>query len=378
MQKQKAIRVNGNYRKDLRIIMDQKAAGNRKIHLEVLRILAMLFVLFHHSNWRGFMLFLYRDGFSENVYLFMSILCEVAVPLFFMISGALLLKKQESIKDILRKRILKFIIILFAITTIYHFYDVYFNNKGVGDFQTVLNAFMTNSASGALWYLYSYIALMVMLPFFRNMVKNTTIAQYIYLITLNLILVGFLPIISFALSNGQYYYTNTFNIVMATSMSFFFFLMGHFFENVVSESFYTWKNCIWLSVAGLMAILICSFLTSKRLELGLGFADSTTQGFHYTLIAIPTFSIYVWIKFIFQHFKESKWFTLTVSHIGQCTFGVYLFERILRERTEFIFDWFDRFLPCILACGLWILVMFIIGTAVVSLIKLIPGIKKYI
>lgn len=358
--------------------MSPKIGNNRKIHLEILRILAIIFVLFHHSGWRGFVLFMSRDGFVSAVYLLMSILCETAVPIFFMISGALLLKKDESIKEVLLKRVLRFIIILFAITTVYHFYDVLFNNKALGNFQTVLDAFMTQSASGALWYLYSYIALMVMLPFFRNMVKNTTVKQYIYLIILNLILVGILPIVSFTLSNGKYYYTNTFSIVLATSMSIFFFLMGHFFENVVDDAFYKLKNCIWLSVAALMVLIICSLLTRKRLDLGLGFADSTTQGFHYTLVAIPTFSIYVWVKFIFKHIKERKWFRVIVSHIGQCTFGVYLFERILRERTLYIFDWLNGFLPCIVACGLWIMVMLTIGTAIVSLIKLIPGIKKYI
>ena len=55
-----------------------------------------------------------------------------------------------------------------------------------------------------------------------------------------------------------------------------------------------------------------------------------------------------------------------------------MLERILRERTLLVFDWLDRFLPSIVACGLWVFVVFAIGVAVVSLLKLIPGIKKYI
>lgn len=358
--------------------INKNTLGDKKIHIEILRIIAIVLVLFHHTHWKGFMLFLKRDGFTGMIYLFASILCEVAVPIFFMISGALLLKKEESIKEILLKRVLKFIVILFAITTIYHFYDVKFNNRSVGNFQTVVNSFMKNSASGALWYMYSYIAMMIMLPFFRNMVKNTNVKQYIYLIILNLFFVGFLPIISFSLSNGKYYYTNTFNIVIATTMSIFFFIMGHFFENVVDKSFYKLKNCLWLSVAAIAVLVVCSALTRKRLDLGLGFADSTTQGFHYTLVAIPTFSIYVWVKYICMNMKEHKRIKSVISWCGQCTFGIYLFERILRERTLIIFDWFDKFLPCIVACGFWIFVMMIIGIAVVSVIKLIPGIRKWI
>jgi surface polysaccharide O-acyltransferase-like enzyme len=355
-----------------------KSGKNRKLYLEVLRIVAIILVLFHHSDWRGFALFLHRDGITSVVYLMLSTLCEVAVPIFFMISGGLLLKKDESIKDILVKRVLKFIIVLFVITVIYHFYDVMYHNRALGSFRTVFHAFMTNGASGALWYMYSYIALLLLLPFLRNIVRNITANQFIYLIVLNLIFVGLLPILSFALSNGKYYYINTFNVVLANTLSFFYFLVGHFFENVVDEKFYNLKNCIRLSVGALAAIVVCTLLTKRRLQLGLGFADSTTEGFQYSLVAVPTYAIYAWAKYIFKNFKEPNRFTAIVSHIGQCTFGIFLLERILRERTVFIFDWFDGFLPCVIACFLWIFVIILIGTAVVSVIKLIPGVKKYI
>ena len=318
------------------------------------------------------------DGLLGTVYLFLSILCKTAVPIFFMLSGAFLLKKDEQIKDILRKRVLRFVITLAVITVVYHFYDVCFNQKAVGNFSTILNAFMSKSASGALWYLYTYIGLMLMLPFLRNLVKSTTTKQYTYLIALNLILVGLLPIVSFWLSNGKYYYTKTFAASLATAISIFFFLMGHFFENVVDASFYKLKNCIWLSVAAVVVLAVCAFSTLKRLDLGLGFDDSLTKGFHYTLVAVPTFSIYAWARFIFDHVAVRKWLAATISHVGQCTFGVYLVERILREQTVFMYNRLDAFLPRIVACGLWIFAMVAIGTAVVSVIKLIPGVKKYI
>ena len=351
---------------------------NRKIYLDVLRIIAIVLVLFHHTNWRGFTLFLGNDGFEGAIYLCMSILCEVAVPIFFMISGALLLKKDESIKTVLVQRVLKFVVVLFVITVVYYFYDVLFNNKEIGNFQSVLNAFMTCSASSALWYLYAYIALLMMLPLIRNMVKNTTQNQYIYLIILNIIFVGILPVASFVLTKGKYYYTNTFDVIFATTISWFFFLMGHFFENVVDKTFYKIKNCVLLSVGSLMVLMVCSILTRKWLGVGFEFADSTTKGFHYTLVAIPTFSIYAWVKYIFCHINVKERVYKVVSHIGQCTFGIYLLERIIWEQTAFIHDWLNGFLPCIVACWLWVLVMLIIGIVVVSLIKLMPIIKKYI
>lgn len=350
---------------------------NRKLHLEVLRILAIMLVLFHHTEGRGFILFLQRDGFSRSIYLLLSILCEIAVPIFFMISGALLLKKEESIKDILCKRVLRFIIVLFAITVIYRFYDLLVNDKPTGGFMGIVNAFVNNAASGALWYMYSYICLLFMLPFLRSIAKNATKEHYIYLIVLNLFFVGILPILSFALSGGKYYYSNTFNIVLATTMSFFFFLIGHFFENVVDESFYSLKNCLWLSLAAFATLVICAVMTEKWIPLR-GFADSTSKGFHYTLVAVPTVAVYAWTKYLFGHTVRRQKLAAVVTHFGQCTFGIFLFERILRQQTLFMFNWLDGFLPVILACGLWIIAIVLIGTAFISLLKLIPGVKKYI
>ena len=66
----------------------------RKLHIEALRIVAALFVLFNHTGEEGFFLFAAWPSTSPLcwAYLSLSILCKAAVPLFFMASGALLLK----------------------------------------------------------------------------------------------------------------------------------------------------------------------------------------------------------------------------------------------------------------------------------------------
>ena len=73
-------------------------AKKRLLGLDALRIFAILLVIFNHTNERGFYRFLTDDPgtFLYWFNLFFSVACKVAVPLFFMISGALLLKKDES------------------------------------------------------------------------------------------------------------------------------------------------------------------------------------------------------------------------------------------------------------------------------------------
>lgn len=71
----------------------------KKIYLEILRILAILFVIFNHTGVNGFLIFQkysYTTG-QFWLYLYISTFVTCAVPVFFMISGALLLSKDEDL-----------------------------------------------------------------------------------------------------------------------------------------------------------------------------------------------------------------------------------------------------------------------------------------
>lgn len=68
----------------------------RLLHLDLLRLMAILFVIFNHTSDRGY--FLFADSVGSWLYfpyMASSVLCKVAVPIFFMISGALLLPKEN-------------------------------------------------------------------------------------------------------------------------------------------------------------------------------------------------------------------------------------------------------------------------------------------
>lgn len=351
--------------------------SSRKVYIDFLRIVAIFLVLFHHSNFRGFMLFFDRQGIMRWVYSFLSIFCEIAVPLFFMLSGGLLLKKEESLKSILKNRVLRFLVVLFAVTVVYHFYDIVFNEAQNNGLLGIIDKFMTNSASGALWYMYTLIGLLLCLPFLRAMVKHLKAKDYLYLICLQILFTGLLPIVSYLLSGGSKYYIDPYSVVLATAMGFFFFLIGHFFENVADDSLWSLKNCLILSAATVVSVLLCAKLTEMEMAQG-RFTDSTTSGFHYSLVAIPTFAVYFWAKYLFTKFTAPNWLSKVIFSLGNSVFVIYLLERILRERLLFVFDYFDGFCPRIVACGIWIVTIVAVGYAIARLLKLIPGVKKFI
>ena len=62
-----------------------------------------------------------RGSLPYWVYMFFSVFCKISVPLFFMIAGALLLKKDMDLKEIWSKkisRILAALVIFTAVTYI--------------------------------------------------------------------------------------------------------------------------------------------------------------------------------------------------------------------------------------------------------------------
>lgn len=63
--------------------MAQKTEKKRIIYLELLRILAVLMIMWNHSYEAGFLLFLQNQ--QSRFYLFyiaLSVLCKAGVPLF--------------------------------------------------------------------------------------------------------------------------------------------------------------------------------------------------------------------------------------------------------------------------------------------------------
>ncbi len=88
---------------------------DKKIHLEILRIIACFFVIFIHTGKTGYVLFIEREIGSLEfwIYEFISVFSNFAVPIFFMISGAIMLgREEESLKKLWKNRILKIFIAL--------------------------------------------------------------------------------------------------------------------------------------------------------------------------------------------------------------------------------------------------------------------------
>ena len=141
---------------------DTVLGGNeRDVSLDALRILGITMVLFNHNNLY-YAFFLRREQCDLLYWLeiVFSMISKCGSPLFFMVSGALLLKKDEKYSYTLRHRVLRMVIVMLACSFIASSYKADFN------------VFLDHLFSGLNWYFYAYLAFLLMLPFIRIFVKG--------------------------------------------------------------------------------------------------------------------------------------------------------------------------------------------------------------
>ncbi len=348
------------------------------VHLELFRIWAIFWVMFNHTGTKGFFLFSEREQSPFYwLYIFLSISCKFAVPLFFMVSGALLLKKEESIKTVYVKRISRMAIVLVAASVMYDLCNCW-KNKSTFDIISFLKTIYTYRSSVALWYLYAFIAVLMMLPLLRRMVQCMKITEYVYLAGMSLLFVGVIPIVQCRLSAGEWTIYSQLKPALFTTVNIVFFIMGHFLENVLPERYFTVRNAAIGWVLSVLCIGICCYMTMYQAELAGECNESVSQVFHNSLIAVPAYTLYFSGKLLFMKWKCPQWLQSAICLVGGTTFGIYLLEGILRQATQLIFDRLEPMVKTLPACMIWIFAAFIMGFVITLILKRIPIIRRFL
>lgn len=348
------------------------------LHIEFLRVICCYCVLFNHTGNSGFFLFsITKESHLYWFYMFISIACKVAVPAFFMISGALLLGKDESIKEIYRKRVLKYVIILIAVYVMYQVYNWKYYDAEF-DLANCFKTIYSGTASGSLWYLYSYIGVLMMLPFLRKMVRLMESKDYLYLAAGHICTVGVIPMAQYYLSKGTLSLSGDLSVILFTASNIFFVIMGYFFEKVLKDKYFNWRTAFALIVLSILCITLSCLMTQFKADLTGELSETKSQTFYSALIAIPTFTLYYLSKMVFMKAKINAWVLKWIQFVGSATFGVYLLGSMLLQRMEFVFYALAPVIRTMPACLIYVFACLAVGVAIVAILKKIPIIRNYI
>lgn len=355
-----------------------KQLGNKKEYMECLRVIAILLVIFNHTGQQGYTLFVGRQGsvFFWG-YLFCSVACKIAVPLFLMMSGALLLPKQESIRIVYQKRVSRFLLTLLLFSAVQILFRAWAYGEPVTWSGYIQGVYSKNLAT-AYWFLYAYLGLLVMLPLLRRLAAGMTRQDYLYLTVCEVVFVGVIPILQYLIWHGEYRLNGSFAPVLMTNSNIFFFLLGYGVEQVWglradSRS----KRLAWIA-ASLAAIGICGGMTVYLNTTTGSWGVYEAEFFHNSLIVIPTLAVYLLVKeFFLTHRIPDKARQLVLS-LGGLAFGAMLLENIYRYIFEKHFLALAHRIGSFPSCVLYVAAVFAAAGGTAWVMKRIPFLKKLI
>ena len=342
---------------------------NPSPYLDVVKLLAIVMVVFNHTGNSGYKMYL--DVMDEPIHSLImgySAFIKIAVPLFFMASGALLLKREEPYGKILLKRALRFVIILAVVSFIFY-YDAY-GRKGemsVGDFFVHV---YKNDLTGHLWYLYSYICYMLMLPFLRKLAQTMRAKDYLLLIIIYQVAQP-LPIVDYAIFQGSAAHTSYLNFFMA--MNYVVYpLMGYYIDNQNMEDEREETPYVLLFFSILAIAITCS-LMDWRYGLDGGWTSNNREAYMSSFSLIPAITVFYAVKRMFAHRTLKKRTANLLFVLGSCTFGVYLFDPKWRSLTQGIRTMLTPVIGLYFATHVQVICACIVGIAATYIYKCITG-----
>ena len=347
----------------------------RKQYLDGLRLIAVTMVIYHHLPAYALN---QPDTPGQPLYAFFAMLVQTGVPLFWMISGALLLGREESLRDLLKKRVCRMLVILpvfyLGLYCLRLAHDAVLYGApfafSAGDFIAGLfsNALISQDAA-SYWFLYAYLGYLLMLPFLRSVAKQLRRSQVLLLLGLHVGMKTVYPLVALLIwSCGGSWLTITgeFYLPFAVVDMLFYPLLGFWLDREADVARWSRKTRILIPLAAAAGLGI-SCLTREALGERLGLTLFTWSA---------AIAIFLSVKGLYAGRKrEPK--ARKVSP-GSLTFGIYLLDPWLKLTLYGAYDRLTAGLPVFLSSLFWIPVSLLVGGTITFLLKKIPGFGKWL
>ena len=284
-----------------------------------------------------------------------------AVPCFLMVSGALLLdpEREMPLKKIVTKYILRMVIVLTVFVFLFRFFDMFMNGETFSEYiiTDALHKLFTCKSWAHLWYVYALIALYICTPFVRAFIskfgeKGIKRALLIYS-AIMLILICTVPF------GGE----TVFGVV-SVSIYLFYYILGFAIRKKIIKTDTIISGFIFVMSA--LLILLLSFYAYSGEH---AFLTRILSGYASPLTVIESASLFA----IFAGIGKEE--TKLISFIDSRSFGIYLTHMFIVRLVlrycgvnPYIEKWWV--MPALIVTEL------AFSIAVISVLKLIPGVKK--
>lgn len=300
--------------KKISFLKFQKEQIMRKHYIEYLRVIAMFAVVAIHVCSVALNGFEDYSQLDAVLYLSVSKVFHFAVPIFFMISGALMLSpdKELPLKKLLSRYLLKYGLVIVVFGWAFAGIERFFVSRKVsvdlftGSFVDML----TGKTWNHMWYMYSLFGAMLVVPILRWIIKNCRKEFMYYILAVFSLFLMVLPVME-----------NNLGFELGVTLPFssvycFYMLLGYWIDH---EDIRIPKKIAVVLMAVMFSVIIILIVLQQVYHF------NTRVLLYYSSPVIGVFSVCI---FSFFRSMESalsvKKTPVFIQFLGKYSFGVYI------------------------------------------------------
>ena len=282
-------------------------------YLDFLRCLAIVLVVALHASIPILVNTALYQTPSWYLCMMQNSINRMGVPLFFMISGYLMLNHSNTanVGDFYRKNLLKLVIPLLIWNLVYYLVDLQ-RSGGAFSASEFLGLLLNQGSGYHMWFIYTLLGIYLMLPFLKRIVDTTTPAQQLILLGIILFPTTLRPLLNMA----QPIYIFLFNPMMEGYIGYV--LLGFWLGNWTPSR--RARSILYLSgIAGYFLGVIGNLATASAEAIPLPFNGGYTIN-HY----LPAAAIFIWVRTLFDvHDAKLAPVSGLLAKLSNLVFGVY-------------------------------------------------------
>lgn len=351
----------------------------RVLWLDLLRISAIVLVLFVHAaaqtihntplnSTRFYALVIYDD------------LAHIAVPLFVMISGCMLLdpKRPFDTRKFYSKNIFRIVVAFLFWTSVNLVYDAaryYFEHDGFSGFsvENMFKGFFVGKIY--MWYLFMIFGLYIITPLVRCITKEMKNAKYFLAV-----FAVFGCLIPTLVEFGKVFDITALKWLdaMRGNMRFYFALgyTGYYVMGYILYRCKISKRTEYLLYAMSLLLSVASVVGTIKISQMKGKDYTGLYGYQMLNIVINSAAVFVFFKNRVSRLNLQR-FEKAIVTLSGCTFGIYLTHMYAIDFLEDI-GFTNRLFHALFSVPVLVLCAFLLSLALTYIIKHIPVLNRYV
>lgn len=286
----------------------------RKHYIEYLRVIAMLAVVAIHVCIAALGNFNNYSQFDAVLYASVRNIFHFAVPIFFMISGALILSpdRELPLKKLLRRYLLKYGFVIVVFGWFFAAIERYFVSKkmSIDLFTGSFLDMLTGKSWDHMWYMYALFGTMLVVPILRWVAKHCQKSYMCYFLVVFSLFLTVLPVV-------EYYLQFKLGVTLPfNSIYCFYMLLGYWIDH---EDIRISKK---ISVA-IMAVLFPVIIVLTVLQQIYQFDTEVLFAYFSPVMGVLSVSIFSFFRNM-EKTLSAKETPVLIKFLGKYSFGVYI------------------------------------------------------